>query len=351
MTRKLVTVKQVTELRPIPEADAIECAIIGKGWPVVVKKGEFKVGDSGVFFEVDSFLPIADERFGFLAKNKITWMDKEGIRIRTIRLRGQLSQGLFMPLSSFPEVTEILTNSFTKIDDMDFTEALGIEKWEPVIPAALAGQVKGPFPSFIPKTDQERIQNLVDEVFNTPENAEAEYEISVKLDGSSMTAYFRDNELGVCSRNLELKINDENKDNAFVRTFRNSGLMDAFLRVGRNIAVQGELMGPGIQGNREQLKELHLFVFEIYDIDEGRYLSAEEREEMLFILKNEGFTGSEVPIIARKAKLPFKTLDELLMFAEGPSLKHAIREGLVYKRADGKFSFKTISNLYLIKEK
>ena len=253
MTRKLVTVKQVTELRPIPEADAIECAIIGKGWPVVVKKGEFKVGDSGVFFEVDSFLPIADERFGFLAKNKITWMDKEGIRIRTIRLRGQLSQGLFMPLSSFPEVTEILTNSFTSIEEMDFTEALGIEKWEPVIPAALAGQVKGPFPSFIPKTDQERIQNLVDEVFNTPENAEAEYEISVKLDGSSMTAYFRDNELGVCSRNLELKINDENKDNAFVRTFRNSGLMDAFLRVGRNIAVQGELMGPGIQGNREQL--------------------------------------------------------------------------------------------------
>ena len=72
---------------------------------------------------------------------------------------------------------------------------------------------------------------------------------------------------------------------------------------------------------------------------------------MLFILKNEGFVGSEVPIIARKAKLPFKTLDELLKFAEGPSLKHTIREGLVYKRADGKFSFKTISNLYLIKEK
>ncbi len=154
--RKLVTVKQVTEIRPIEGADVIECAIIGGGWPVVIKKNEFKVGSSGVFFEVDSFLPIDDARFEFLHKNKITWNGKEGIRIRTIKLRGQLSQGLFMPMDQFPEVLDFLVNSYINITELDFAESLRVEKWEPVIPACLAGQVKGAFPSWIRKTDQER---------------------------------------------------------------------------------------------------------------------------------------------------------------------------------------------------
>ena len=350
MERKLVTVKRVTEIRPIPDADAIECAIIGGGWPVVIKKGEFKVGDSGVFFEVDSFLPINDSRYSFLEKNKITWNGKEGIRLRTIRLRGQLSQGLILPLQLFPEVTDVLRHSFTDINAMDFSEMLGIEKWEPVIPAGLAGQVKGPFPSWIRKTDQERIQNLLVEVLETPENTNAEYEISVKLDGSSMTSYFNQSDVGVCSRNLELKINEENANNAFVKTFISSGLQDALIQIGRNVAVQSELMGPGIQGNREQLKALQLFVFDIFDIDTQTYLTPADRKEFFEMLKNAGFKGEHVPVI-EQTKLPANTIDGLLAFAEGPSIVHSIREGLVYKRKDGKFSFKTISNQFLLKEK
>lgn len=349
--RKLVTVKQVTEIRPIEGADAIECAIIGGGWPVVVKKNEFKVGASGVFFEVDSFLPIDDMRYAFLHKNKITWNGKEGVRIRTIKLRGQLSQGLFMPLDQFPEVLEYLVNTYINISELDFTEALHVEKWEPVIPACLAGQVKGPFPSWIRKTDQERAQNLVTEIFDTPENRDAEYEVTVKLDGSSMTAYWRDGEVGVCSRNLELKINEENKDNTFVKILKDSGLEDAMFRLGKNYAYQGEVMGPGIQGNREQLKTSQLYIFDIYDIDEGRYLTPFERNSVMFQLRNEGYEGKHVPIIASSMKLPCSNLDDLLKYAEGPSINHAIREGLVYKRVDGKFSFKTISNLFLVREK
>ena len=350
MSRKLVTVKQVTEIRPIEGADAIECAIIGGGWPVVVKRNEFKVGSSGVFFEIDSFLPIEDERFAFLAKNKITWTGKEGIRIRTMKLRGQLSQGLFMPLETFPEVMDILRHSFTPIAEMDFSEVLRIDKWEPVLPACLAGQVKGVFPGWIRKTDQERLQNLVVEVFQTPENRDASYEISVKLDGSSSTGYFRDGELGVCSRNLELKLNEENKDNSFVKMFYASGLADALLRIGKNIAVQSELMGPGIQGNREQLKTPQLFVFDIFDIDKGQYMTPDERHQMFIQLKNEGFTGEHVPIV-QISKLPWENLADALAFAEGKSISHPIREGLVYKRMDGKFSFKTIANSFLLKEK
>lgn len=351
MTRKLVTVKQVTEIRPIEGADAIECAIVGGGWPVVIKKGEFKVGDSGVFFEIDSFLPMSDSRYGFLAKNKITWEGKEGIRLRTMKLRGQLSQGLILPITLFPEVLDVLRHSYAPLQEMDFSELLGVEKWEPTIPAELAGQVKGVFPSWIRKTDEERIQNLVEDVFNNPENRDAEYEISIKLDGSSMTAYFNKGEVGVCSRNLELKINEENASNSFVNMFIKSGLEAALCRLGRNLAVQGELMGPGIQGNREQLKAPQLYIFKIFDIDAGEYLAPDERMVVFNMLKNEGFKGEHVPILEGRSKLPGKNVEELLAFAEGPSLKHPIREGLVYKRLDGKFSFKTISNLYLAKEK
>ena len=136
-----------------------------------------------------------------------------------------------------------------------------------------------------------------------------------------------------------------------MRTANQSGLFDALQRVGRNIAVQAELMGPGIQGNREQLKTHQLFVFDIFDIDEQRTMNPEERQAMLFILQNEGFTGVHCPVIDKAMKLPHKNVDDLLKFAEGPSLKHPIREGIVWKRVDGKFSFKTIANNFLLKEK
>ena len=351
MARKLVTVKQITEIRPIAGADAIECAIVGGGWPTVIKKGEFKVGDVGVFFEIDSALPIEDSRYAFLAKNQITWNGRQIIRLRTIKLRGQISQGLILPLNLFPEVTDVLKDTFSDVSEMDFAELLGVEKWEAPIPACLSGQVKGSFPSWITKTDEERVQNLVTEIFETPENKDAEYEISVKLDGSSMTGYFRDNEVGVCSRNLELKINEENANNSFVKTFIESGLQDALIRIGRNIAVQGEIMGPGIQGNREQLKSIQLFVFKIFDIDAGEYMSPAARRQTLRMLQEEGFKGEHVPVLSSASKLPGNNVEELLEFAEGKSLNHPIREGLVYKRVDGKFSFKTISNTFLAKEK
>lgn len=339
--RQLVTIKPITELLPIENADAIECAIIDGGWPVVVKKGEFQVGDKGVYFEIDSFLPLTDERYAFLASKTIRWEGKDGMRIRTIKLRGQISQGLILPLSLYPELIDVTPET-------NIAELLGIEKWERPINGQLAGNAKGNFPSFIHKTDQERCQNLVRDIFEKHINES--YEITIKLDGSSFTGYYYDGELGVCSRNLELKIDEDNKDNSFVRMFSNSKLDQVLLSYCKNIAVQGELMGPNIQGNREKFETTQLFVFDIFLIDEKRYAKPDERKSIYNDLVGLGFTGNHVPIISEKSQVSATNLVDLLAFAEGPSINHKIREGLVYKSHDSDFTFKTISNTFLLKE-
>lgn len=146
--RKLATIRVANALFPITGADAIE-AVRVDGWVCVSKKGEFKAGDKGIYFEIDSFLNGEDERFNFLAKQFITYNGTLGARLRTIRLRGQLSQGLFLPLDKFPEVADMEVGT-------DVTEILGVTKWEPPMPAQLAGEVVGVRPHFVRGTDQER---------------------------------------------------------------------------------------------------------------------------------------------------------------------------------------------------
>ena len=195
--RKLVTVRTVDAIRPIAGADAIDCATV-EGWQVVVKKGEFQAGDRCVYFEIDAFLPLTDSRFDFLARNKSTWLGREGVRLRTVKLRGQLSQGLILPLAGFPEIASAVANDA----DADLTALLGVEKWEATQAAGLSGQPAGAFPAFIRKTDQERIQNLREVLY---EQALTEFEVTLKLDGSSMTVFYRQGEAGVCSRNYQVE--------------------------------------------------------------------------------------------------------------------------------------------------
>ncbi len=360
MERKLVTIRKIADINPIPGADAIEVATVD-GWKLVVKKGEFKPGDLCVYFEIDSFLPESDPRYSFLMKSGVR--EFEGVRghkLRTVKLRGQISQGLALPVplfyadfdESFEDEGQELSEFFR--EGQELTKLLGIKKYEAPIPAALAGQVKGGFPFFIKKTDQERCQNIVKEIFE--DNATSKYEITTKLDGTSVTYYHREGEVGVCSRNLELKINEENKDNSLVKMFVESGLIDAIKAFG-NVAIQGELMGPGIQGNREALKTHKFFVFDIQDLDTGTYFWPIERHEMMSRLSKYGVSSdyiAHVPIMFYNDSLDMHgitNVDQLLAFAEGPSINHAVREGLVFKRHDGEFSFKAISNSFLAKEK
>ena len=247
--RKLASIQKIIDLESIEGADAIEKATV-LGWQLVVKKGEYQVGDLMVYFEIDSLLPERPE---------FEFMKARGMRVRTIRLRGQVSQGICFPLS-------ILPSDFAIVEDADCTEILGISKYEAPIPANLNGIAKGKFPSFIPKTDETRVQVL--QPILDKYKGQRCY-ITEKLDGSSTTYYLKDGEFGVCSRNLEL-IEDE--ENSFWKVARQLDVENKLRAFGGNIAIQGELMGEGIQSNKLKLKGQTIYVFNVFDIDKYEYL-------------------------------------------------------------------------------
>ena len=343
--RKLATVRRIKDIKPIEGADLIELAVVD-GWQVVVKKGEYKVGDFAVYLEIDSWVPTTLAPFLTKGDKVRTYNGVNGERLRTIKLRGQLSQGLLLPTGCVPGIVD---------EGQDVTELLGIQKWERPIPTHLAGVQRGNFPSFIPKTDQERIQNIPDLVRASYENRER-YEVTMKLDGSSMTVYAKYNEdkteldIGVCSRNLSLKLDQEG--NAFVNTAKATGALNAVKeyaeKTGRSLALQGELCGPNIQGNSLALDDCDYYLFDIYDIDAQRYLPPFERFNVYKEMLVQGATFRHVPFVRTNAFLFSANIDKLLEMAEGKLPSGAEAEGLVFKRVDGQFSFKAISNKYLL---
>lgn len=337
--RALATIRTVAELRPIEGADLIELAIID-GWQCVVKKGEFAPGDPCVFYEIDSVLPIREE-YEFLRKGchrRAAWIPGgEGFRIRTVKLRGQLSQGLALP-------TTILDVTFDGIVTApvgtDVTGILGVVLWDP--PVNIQSRARGNFPSFIPKTDQERAQNCLRRLAETA--AGHLFEATLKLYGSSCTVYAKDGTLGVCSRNLDLDMSQDG--NAFVDMGRKFG--PDILGTGRNLAFQGELMGPGIQGNREGFTEFRWFIFDVWDIDAQRYLSTLERRAIVQELGLEHVPYA-TPHMIPAAAVP---LDELLRLSDAQrSIGNDVAEGIVYKSTvDPSVHFKVIANRFLLRE-
>jgi RNA ligase (TIGR02306 family) len=344
MERKLASIRRISDLSPIEGADKIELATID-GWKVVVAKDvNHKVGDLIVYCEVDSFLPIEPE-FEFLRKSSYKKMadGNEGFRLKTIRLRGQISQGLILPLKEAYDVFKRNTPNMDMawFEGLDVTEMLNIVKYEPPIPAQLAGQVKGNFPSFLKKTDEERVQNLTKEY---PIYKLAKFYVTEKLDGSSVTYYVKDGVFGVCSRNLDLL---EDVNNSMWKFAIESGLRDKLVGLEKNIAVQGEIIGEGIQGNPYQRIGQTVRIFNGFDIDKYDYLSLDDLLELTKILE-----VKTVPILDLDFTLP-ETIDELLLMAEGKSVLNikTEREGIVIRSHDRKISFKAISNKFLLNEK
>lgn len=362
MTRQLVTVRTIDNLLPIENADAIELAIID-GWQVVTKINEFAVGDPCVFFEIDSWLPAEDSRYEFLKKTgvktgvKTATDGKERIRLKTIKLRKQLSQGLALPVSIFPEVVGK--------EGEDLSSLLDVIKWER--PEPKNTNSAGNFPDCIRKTDEERIQNVYKKL--SVSHKDVQFTPTLKLDGSSCTvAFLGDNqrdywkgdevvevfedsfydhkvgEVAVCSRNLQLK---KDYESHFYKAASKSGVIEAVEDLGFcgcNYAIQGEVLGPGIQGSREEFPDFVMYVFSIFDIDAQEYLPF---KDVVHICDLYGLLV--VPTVGEQRYPLALSLEELLAYSDGPSINAKRREGLVWKGEDGSCSFKAISNQWLLK--
>lgn len=357
MERKLVTIRRIDEIKTHPNADALELAIIS-GWQCVVKKDEFKEGDLVSYFEIDSLIPISEE-FEFLRGSsfiKKEWLkdifdEGECFRLRTIKLRKEISQGLVVPLpaklKSYPEGTDI-------------TVYYGVHKYDPPVNSVgfNVGQPKGNFPSWGRKTDQERIQNLKKE-FQEHYDNETKFEVTIKLDGSSLSfGISPEGEKVVCSRNLSLKLDSE--DSKFVSMVNSLGVFEhEYFNLDKiecgvdcspditPMLIQGELIGEGIQGNKEKLTGNDFYVFDIYWPNSRSYLDVESRYA---IIENLGL--KHAPILHKSItlkELGLHSIEDVLRYAEGKSLFADEREGVVFKSIDGKFSFKAISNKWLLK--
>jgi RNA ligase (TIGR02306 family) len=335
--RKLASIQTITEILPIDGADKIVCVKI-LGWQCVALKTEFSINDKCVFFEIDSVLPIAQWN-DHLRKDPI-----KPLRIKTIRLRGVLSQGLALPISILPQGKYEV--------GQDVTSLISVEKYEPVVPAELTGKVKGTRPSWIPKTDESRLQSFPDVL---SELVSSDIVIgTMKMDGSSITSYIKDGVFGVTSRNMELL---ETENNAYWKAARESNIEEKMRKYfeNKNIAAQGELCGNSIQGNRMGEKKLVIYFYNLYDIDKCEYLSDET-------LSN--FTSAcdlkRVPVVFNGKLTDNTTANDLLEKANNLNYPNGTpAEGIVWRPStemhsnvlNGRLSIKTISNKYLEKYK
>lgn len=268
---KIATIQKVKNVRKHPNADALDIVQV-LGWQVITKRDEFKEDDFCVYVVIDSVLPDKPE-FEFL-RNK-------NFRIKPIRLRGMESAGICFPLSILPHYnpdnygqkqftySNVDGNYGATIEEgLDVTEIIGVKHYEKPVPAELAGQAYGAMPGFIIMTDELNLRSYPDAI---PELWSRPFYITRKDDGCSGTFFTKGEEFGVCSRKIHLK---ESETNGFWRMARKYDLKNAIQKAfgDKAIAIQGEVVGPGIQKNKLGLKELEFHIFNIFDIVNRTYL-------------------------------------------------------------------------------
>lgn len=382
--RALAHIEQIISIDPIEGADRIEVATV-LGWKVVIAKADnFQVGDKVIYVEVDSRVPDTDTRFAFLKDRKY--------RVKTIRLKGQYSQGLILKIDDFPEVkdknigddvtkdlkiTYYIAEDNTRKAEYDkeavyksmsqrhpnvaktkWYRWLYKRDWGKKILFFFFGKKRKDvraFPTkfpYIHKTDEERVENM-------PWILECKepWVKTTKLDGTSSTYIverlpFKRYEYYVTSRNVRQLDRDQatfhsNEENVY---WDMSDKYDIYNKLKNYldkkkldyVCIQGEIVGPGIQGNPHKLKEVGLYVFNFIDSDKGRYNSIEAQRICI------GMGFNFVPIIDNMYTLP-DDLEEFKLSADGPcELPGASgpREGYVYRSQDGTKSFKNVSRLY-----
>lgn len=344
--RKLASIQKIKAVMPIPDADRLELVQV-LGWKCVGGKDEFHVGDMVVYFEIDSFLPVCDE-FEFLRKNSYRSNEfmGEGFRLKTMKFRGEISQGLCLGIDKLPKL-----QGMTLEKGMDVTEILGVREWEMPERAGSGGTMIGDRPGYIPKTDETRIQSapeLLNEFKGLP------YYITTKMDGSSHSIGVRDGEISFTGHNFTYK--DDGKS-AFVEYVKTAGIPEKMKTYAEehglsSLVLQGEWCGEGIQKNRLRLKKPEWFVFTA---------RADNKRTDLATLKEIcRHVGCQmVPVEEEGDDLLAKYPDEaaLLARAEGVGYNGTIREGIVIRPVtpvhsytlSGPLSMKVINNKYLMK--
>ena len=337
--RKLVSIKKIDTLKPIEGADKIELAIIG-GWQAVVIKGQFEPNEEIIYFEIDSFLPDTVEQFKFLTdKNSKEVISPIGTSVRghilkTIRLRGELSQGLVQKIDIFEGLSDLLEKSDNKTETAAqyFTD-LGVFKYEKPLP--LDGDIIGQYPSFTIKTDSERVQNLSDETLQML-SEHLTWKGTEKIDGTSST-WWKDEEgkIHVASRNYEINIKPNSVYSKIITDYK----LDAILKPGD--ILKGEIAGEGIQSNPLKIQGKKLFIFD--------WESENEFPKELEDYKAPVY-DFEFPKTVEEALKQVNGLTSLVnpnVQAEG--IVWWNEEGKPFKELDYRPNFKAINNAFLLK--
>jgi len=342
MTRALATLDTIRHVTPIPGADRIETARV-RGWDVVVKRGQFTPGSRCVYLEIDSMLDVTDPRYAHLAKHG-TRTDTDGNTghvLRTMKFRGQLSQGMVLSLDE----AGLWGDADLLPDGHDLTDHCGVRLWVAPIPADLTGQVYGELPSWIERTDEDRVQNLADLHIGDPE----QWVATEKLDGTSMTVAIQEGvddfpKYRVCGRGLDLVKVPTNtlwhvaiRDDLHAFVARQATASHAR----RHIAVQGELVGPGIQGNPYQLPTHQFYVFTV-TVD-GRRVPRSEWDP--------GLRALSVPVLNITIPPTIEGILEQVDRRESVLTPGVPAEGVVWRTVDQTRSFKAINNTRLLEEK
>ena len=343
--RKLASVQRIWKIEPIDGADRIELAYV-LGWQCVVNRGQFRPMDLAVYFEIDSFLPIRPE-FEFMRTSSYRKTDimGEGFRLRTMKFRGQISQGLLLPISEFSEIAEDIEPG------SDVTEILGVRKWEIEEKATTGGTVIGSLPIDVPHTDEARIQAEPDLIMDF---AGLEYYISTKMDGSSHSVSIDEDGFHVTGHNYEYR--DDGKS-AFYELVKRDDIETGIRRYYEEnnlqlLTVQGEFCAQGIQKNRLKLSRPEWYVFTIR-VD-GKRVGLKKMQEICDELNLQ-----MVPIEEIGTDLPsrYPTVEALLERADGEYPKGGRKEGIVIRptepvyndRISAALSMKVVNNKYLLK--
>lgn len=360
MSRKLAMIRTISSITPIEGKDRIVLAMVD-GWSVIVQKDQFNVGDKVVFCEIDSVLP---------EKPEFEFLRSKNFRIRTMKMAGCISAGICFPLSLLPD------GNYEVGDDV--TELMGVTQYEPTMDVErdiesttrpvvnskypkflmkfkwfrdlmLPKKMAKGFPSFIKKTDEERIQNCPHYL-----NMDISWIATEKVDGQSGSftlqrikgKHFWNKDkydFAVSSRNLRLWTKDSSSYWRVAEKYNIEQVLHELIGDNEWVAIQGECIAPKVQGNKYKVTEPDLYVFNII-YPSGRIGSLEAKEladkhDLKF-----------VPILDEEVQLKGKTVAEVLDYATGKSRLHdTLREGIVFRSLDGVHSFKAVSPEFLIK--